>query len=648
MVFNELEQLWFGEDSTSLARETAAAQRASATLSAVGPRPFTPIAQRLLRAVRNPFYETADIVRLIELDPALAARVLRIVNSAAYALAVRVASLPHAVTLLGANAIADLALAASLLDMFDDCDGATARVREHSTLVASLARYIAMYCGLPTDAVYTCGLLHDVGRLLLLQSVAGEGHRCHDATSQGDVAALDERALYGFDHATLGGCSLRDWGVPEPIPTVVSLHHRPAYAFSQPALIARLVSLVRFADRLSYALAVQDAADSTQIDQLGSDECACYLGLDSAHLLTVWDDLQLIAMDAERRLAPPFKMRVRRALPPRQQPPVFTSCVVCGEQTEGGTCVRCDSALCNDHLPSDDRRCPHCETEYQQARSIRSTQNRQVWQVWGAALGGVGLLATLANAVPLLGVVAVMGCLGTLPLLVAPLALGLRARRGRQQFLREFEERPLAEQLASDHENHEPILASSEAADFPEQQPSPPREPESRSIPPEVDQRRRGGEGGTETPEQRPTAADCPPAPPRPRRETRPLAVVAGEQATSGDSRRRRSPRLTCDAPVEFQGEQSGGSGMLRDIGAAGVRIRTEDPPSVGADLLLEFCLPGNDSPIRTMGRVVWCSEKAQDAEGSADFGVSANDDSLERGYSAVLASALARYGSCN
>lgn len=296
-----IEALWFGEPGEEQADLEAARSFAATVAEVQGLRPFSPAVQRLLMAVQNEFYTVVEVTEIIEGDTSLAARVMRSVNSAAYGLRQRCKSIDHAVALLGANAISQMAAAMAILDQFAGNEGPAAGVTQHSVAAAGLARVIGSALKLPDrDALFTCGLLHDIGKLMLLQvsdtvTIGPEADPYPglllSLAGKLDMVHQRERELYGYDHAVLAGHVLRAWKIPEPVPQVVAWHHQPLRAYDAPGDLGKLVAAVRVADQLSFRVIESPEPDMALVEALCNEADATRIGLDDRLLTSLWDDL---------------------------------------------------------------------------------------------------------------------------------------------------------------------------------------------------------------------------------------------------------------------------------------------------------------------------------------------------------------------
>jgi putative nucleotidyltransferase with HDIG domain len=195
------------------------------------------------------------------------------------------------VRLLGTRAIGEMATALAALQMFDTNSAQGVALKDHATAVAAVGRHLASKLGLPVDDVYTCGLLHDIGKLFLLQDSWSNYEGLCDGKDP-DCAHDHERERYGYDHAVLAGHILKNWQIPDPVPTVVAWHHQFARAVNEGGPKARLVALVRLADAIIYAL---DGDAEVEVPKLAQMQEAEYLELSESQLSEWWLELHTVA-----------------------------------------------------------------------------------------------------------------------------------------------------------------------------------------------------------------------------------------------------------------------------------------------------------------------------------------------------------------
>ncbi|HEY8947084.1 MAG TPA: HDOD domain-containing protein, partial [Polyangiaceae bacterium] len=408
------EELWFGEGTDVEAESRAAASLAAVGARIVGAKPFPLAARRLDELTRNTNTRIEQVVAVLESDPALSARLLRLVNSAGYGLKIRCTSVRHAAVLVGSRRLNQVATTAAILDLFDGNNERAVELLEHAAIVGSLCRYLAVHVGLPHDEMFTCGFLHDIGKLMLLDA---ERERYAELLSRysgaPDQIHAEERRIFGFDHAVLGAHVLAAWNIPEPVPKVIAWHHFPARAM-QDTVIAAMVQTLRLADLLSYVLALHD--EKVGIEIVGNSEAARYLDVSGVQLSAMWQDLAGLRERSRARshgepeldvMVPktevPESMRPRssrvsrlttgpasRAARPLQEVPAHFPCSVCGKQSYGNVCAACGGHVCPEHQGPSDEWCSTCRREFVQ---FRRTAELSIWVKIGVGLLVGGTLA---------------------------------------------------------------------------------------------------------------------------------------------------------------------------------------------------------------------------------------------------------------
>jgi putative nucleotidyltransferase with HDIG domain len=286
-----LEQLWFGEDDADKARDEASASVAAATVRTTGLKPFPVFAARAITLLANPGFNVKEVRGLIERDQSIAARVLRTAASAAFRQRTPPADLSDVIRRLGSKEVQAIIASVATMEIFCDETGLSARVRQHSAATAAIARALAHGTSLAAEA-FLCGLMHDIGKLMILQTGAAPYGDEGEAIEAPDVAHVSEREALRYDHSLLGAHVLGEWGFGEPITTVVALHHQPMKALHVSKRVDELVAFVRVADRIEYLLRSYDGGELEPIcEALAADASALRLGLDARHLQNEWMEL---------------------------------------------------------------------------------------------------------------------------------------------------------------------------------------------------------------------------------------------------------------------------------------------------------------------------------------------------------------------
>ena len=173
--------------------------------------------------------EVREIARAVELDPALAAKILKVVNSSYYALSQPCPTITRAVSYLGMNTVKSLVLGFSLVDL-------TGRGRRGLDLVdywrrsiysaAAARRLAACLPACNSEEAFTAALMQDIG-MLAMNTALESRYTWVLALCQGDHARLPEveDATLGFHHAEAGARLAEKWGLPRQLLAPIRYHH---------------------------------------------------------------------------------------------------------------------------------------------------------------------------------------------------------------------------------------------------------------------------------------------------------------------------------------------------------------------------------------------------------------------------------------
>lgn len=185
--------------------------------------------------MRKPDTDPKALARVVAEDPGLTAQTLHLCNSPFYSLPVEVASIEHAVRLLGLPTVCGIVMAAYLHGLMARFSGDGAKLwlsgaRRHVMRVADCAQYLAVHAalGLDKSEAWTLGLLHDIGKLVLAQLDAEAARAVEDRLTVSDMALVDaEWEVLGTDHAEVGSLLAERWELPDMIAETIRWHHRP-------------------------------------------------------------------------------------------------------------------------------------------------------------------------------------------------------------------------------------------------------------------------------------------------------------------------------------------------------------------------------------------------------------------------------------
>ncbi len=216
---------------------------------------------KLNQVIADPESSVDDVAKVISTDPAVATNILRIVNSAYYGLQVRVSSVNLAVSIMGFSVTKKVATKAAVFSLFDKKkkklvelpNFALADFWMHSIFTGIVARVLGSKSDVFTDShgedLYICGLLHDIGKIILLENEPESyGKVLAKAAEAGRAEVEYETELMGFSHADVGSVLAIKWFLPEDLTIAIRYHHSP----SKDPFHRSLSSLIHLADRVAW------------------------------------------------------------------------------------------------------------------------------------------------------------------------------------------------------------------------------------------------------------------------------------------------------------------------------------------------------------------------------------------------------------
>lgn len=235
---------------------------------------------RLLKALDSTNVSSKEVAGIIEAEPALAARLLKLANSTFYSRRGMVSQINRAVTVLGAKTIRSFALA-----VWTHTLQSQTRNVDELRLMAPLLGHgfaAAITAGLLAERVdpgqsedsFVAGLLHDIGRVALVAQMGGEYQtRIVDPAQRGRVPLHErEEEILGFDHRVLGSALMASWALPPFLAHVAEQHHDSRIIPGEHFHLAA----VALADSLSTRMGFNIALDAPRPEQ---PELAAFFGL---------------------------------------------------------------------------------------------------------------------------------------------------------------------------------------------------------------------------------------------------------------------------------------------------------------------------------------------------------------------------------
>lgn len=244
-----------------------------------------------------------EVAEAIATDPPLSALVLRIANSAQIGANEPKISIQAATAVIGLRGVASAVLRAGVLRAYEhvkDAPGfSVKRLWKHSNLVGSVSQHLAKSCRnrsvdfMPRD-YYTCGLLHDIGQVVLFDNFGDDYARLFKkGVSSASRLRVETEELHGLDHARIGSLAALRWNLPAPIPDIVKHHHEP---MTKPS-VAEAACVVACADEIVHLVEAhpRDSAEKlvakVTVEPQGCREAAIIAAI--AHAQDAWSSAKV-------------------------------------------------------------------------------------------------------------------------------------------------------------------------------------------------------------------------------------------------------------------------------------------------------------------------------------------------------------------
>lgn len=256
---------------------------------------------KVLETCNDPKASANHLKQVISLDPVLTGRVLKLINSAYFALGRPITSLTRAIIMLGVNTVKNLALSFAILKNMKGSGTFQAFSTDefwlHCLGVGVVAKSLAAVKGLlpaEQEAYFVAGLLHDLGKLPLNNQFPDEYFQvCQSAGKGRDPFQHAEDRLLGIDHCKVGAMIARRWRLGVSLVETMSHHHQPDDATETSR---DLVSTIALANQIAIELNIGTAGDFTS-DRAMLDLLTDKVGVDYSKLS---DFHELISREIEK------------------------------------------------------------------------------------------------------------------------------------------------------------------------------------------------------------------------------------------------------------------------------------------------------------------------------------------------------------
>jgi HD-like signal output (HDOD) protein len=253
---------------------------------------FSQSVLRILQLTSTGNAAPKELVRLVEHDPILTVKVLRLVNSAYFGLGREVTSISQGVVYIGANTVKHLAISIAAIGALPRENTAGFDMQAfwtHSLITGSAARLIAQRQGVPRNdatAWFIAGLLHDIGEVVLAHGMPGEYREVLQVARERDIDIVSvEREHLGTDHAEIGSLLGAHWKLPQELVQTIARHHDAAGAAKLPPL-----AMAVFAANQVAKLSDHPDRAVSRVEPL-PEAVAQWLGLTLADLVVALDGL---------------------------------------------------------------------------------------------------------------------------------------------------------------------------------------------------------------------------------------------------------------------------------------------------------------------------------------------------------------------
>jgi putative nucleotidyltransferase with HDIG domain len=248
------------------------------------------VVMELLTSLDQEDVDISVLAKKVSHDQALTAKTLRLANSSTYGLQVKVTTIQQAITFLGFQTTRNLITAAAVTGCFAGgrCAGFNDKAFwRHSIATAACARVLARRMRFNQDYAFTAGLLHDIGRLVLVSTYPerySEALAWRAANDCDMIAA--ERAVLGVDHVVAGAALAQHWNFSDTMRLAIAFHHAP----EQPGA-GFLATIVHVANAIVHALDI--AREDDDLVPRVSSVAWTALGLNEEAYLHVFRETEL-------------------------------------------------------------------------------------------------------------------------------------------------------------------------------------------------------------------------------------------------------------------------------------------------------------------------------------------------------------------
>lgn len=249
--------------------------------------PLSPTNLKIPELLRDDNSSTRKIADAVGFDPMLTTRLLKLANSSLYCRQNSVTSISQAIDSLGRKSVYDIVMLGAFADGFSKEISTSVYGRmiwEHSIVVGLLSRELSRVLGLRgTEEAFLCGLLHDIGKILLLKAEPQRYQALLAEPTEAAMLAAEEEFL-GVTHAEVGAFVTHKWELPDMVCSVLLHHHQP---LKGTGVITHIVNAADFISNVNgFGLRLESAEDAATAESFE------FLKLTAAQIDAAWENIQ--------------------------------------------------------------------------------------------------------------------------------------------------------------------------------------------------------------------------------------------------------------------------------------------------------------------------------------------------------------------
>jgi putative nucleotidyltransferase with HDIG domain len=257
---------------------------------------FPKSVQKILELTRNLDVQPKDLVQVIEKDPVMTVKILRVLNSAYYSLPNKITSMNHSVVYLGFNTIKNLALSIASVGILPKQNPAGFDIQQyllHSLTTAGIAKVLCgRLSGIDPMDCYIAGLLHDFGKVVFAQFLPNDFNQAMRKSFRENISLhVAEKQVIGVDHTVVGSMLAEKWQFPKALVDCIRNHHTPDSEDSA------MWATVYAANQISKKMAFGDSGNPC-VEALPPPVCIRFGG-DIDDIIASLGDLSKIAEEAQ-------------------------------------------------------------------------------------------------------------------------------------------------------------------------------------------------------------------------------------------------------------------------------------------------------------------------------------------------------------